>query len=265
MDENMKKFFQKVLEDDVECITKEMSDDETLHGAKAPDAIFENLWMQINGEQKERLTDDEKELIRLGNVYKKKRKRSKYYILAAVLVLTMAFGLISIGDVGRTWGEKKGMFSGEDEIVIHTEEDQVYPETQMEETEAYKTISDSYGFSPVRFGYLPDGSVFEQMTLDEETQNIQMVYTKEEKVVLAYNICLDYRMNSLGVIVDDKLIDEEEKEFGDLIVHIRRYSVENTDDIRYIIWFEYQDIYYFLWVNDLEETEVNKILENVYY
>ena len=54
----------------------------------------------------EKLTAEEKELIHLGRIYKKRKRLQKYVVLAAVLILAMAFGMTSIGGPEKIFEEK---------------------------------------------------------------------------------------------------------------------------------------------------------------
>ena len=68
-----------------------------------------------------------------------------------------------------------------------------------------------------------------------------------------------------NVFKDEELLDEYEKVVNDVTISIKKYLVEESQQSRYKMSFEYQNVYYLLEINNLENKEVEKIIENLFY
>lgn len=81
MDEEMKRFLQIKMDREAEEIMKEVENDPNAADLRAPDEIRDKLFSQIEDYKKEMAEkemerkQEEKELIRLGRIYKKKQQR----------------------------------------------------------------------------------------------------------------------------------------------------------------------------------------------
>ena len=101
-DEELKQILQEGMKKEADVIMEKVNADPALKDVKCPDSVREKLFEQIRlyEEQKayEQLSDEDKELLRLGKVYKKKRKFSRYAVLAAAVIAVLAFGTVSLGE-----------------------------------------------------------------------------------------------------------------------------------------------------------------------
>lgn len=105
-DKKWKEFIQREMDkemEEIEGVLEKINNDPVMREWKAPDGLHDKVLEQIRESQAdtERLSDDEKELIRLGMVYKKRRKWNKLLVLAAAVVCALAVGVTSIGDRRR--------------------------------------------------------------------------------------------------------------------------------------------------------------------
>ena len=180
-DKKWKEFIQREMDkemEEIEGVLEKINNDPVMREWKAPEGLRDGLFEQIHAKEaeKSRLSDDEKELIRLGMVYKKRRKWNKLLVLAAAVVCALAVGVTSIGGPKRVF-EKFGWNIGDREQTnIDTDNNRIKEPDVVSEAEAYAMIEDEFGFYPVELLYLPDGIEFESNTMAEGIQNVSMCY-----------------------------------------------------------------------------------------
>lgn len=270
-DKKWKEFIQREMDkemDEIEGVLEKINNDPVMREWKAPEGLRDGLFEQIHAKEaeKSRLSDDEKELIRLGMVYKKRRKWNKLLVLAAAVVCALAVGVTSIGGPKKVIEKVQGMLESRERINNDTNEDGRVDEIEVaSEAEAYQKIEDEFGFLPVKLYYLPEGIQFEGMTLADGAQNVCMCYYGKNEEAVIYTIFPNYRTGSIGRDVEDKLGDEYEKVVQDVTVNIKKYLIEESQETRYKASFEYQKVFYFLEINNLQSQEVEKIIENLFF
>ena len=110
--------------------------------------------------------------------------------------------------------------------------------------------------------YLPDGIEFTGVDLNTNAQNAYMTYEGKKQETIIYSIYLNYRTGSLGWDVDDVLLEEYEKKINGVLLNVKKYFIEEN---RYIIEFEYHNIYYTLRINNIKDREIETIIENLYF
>ena len=269
-DKKWKEFIQREMDkemDEIEGVLEKINNDPVMREWKAPEGLRDGLFEQIHAKEaeKSRLSDDEKELIRLGMVYKKRRKWNKLLVLAAAVVCALAVGVTSIGGPKKVIEKVQGMIEGREQIHNDSEDDRTEEIKTISEVEAYQKIEDEFGFYPVAFDYLPDGIVFESIEFTDNAQNVYMGYSGENQETIVYSIYPNYRTGSIGRDVEDEWIDEYDKVVRDVTISIKEYLIEENQTSRYIAQFEYQSVCYVLRINNVKEIEVNKILENLHF
>lgn len=270
-DKKWKEFVQREMDkemEEIEGVLEKINNDPVMREWKAPDGLHDRLLEQIRAHEVEntRLSDDEKELIRLGMVYKKRRKWNKLLVLAAAVVCALAVGVTSIGGPKKVIEKVQGMLESRERINNDTKEDGRVDEIEVaSEAEAYQKIEDEFGFRPVELVYLPDGMEFKSIIMAEGAQYAYMCYANEKKDSLVYSIYPNYRTGSIGRDVEDTLVDEYEKVVSDTTISIKEYLIEENQTSRYIAQFDYQNVYYVLRITNVEDVEVNKIIENLYF
>ena len=210
----------------------------------------------------EKLSAEEKELIRLGRIYKKRKRLQKYVVLAAVLILAMAFGMTSIGGPKKVFEMVKSTLMGREQINVDS--DEIRRVTEMSEEEAYREIEETFGFIPVGLGYFPKDVIFLDGKINEETQSINLIYGKDEMVKLTYFIRPNYRVSSFGKDIEDNLLEEYIEENEYTTIHIRKHLVDEKEE-RWSVQCEYNDVCYSVLILDTTREEVEKIVENLYF
>ena len=110
MSDKLSKLTKRELEliKETELFMEEVYKDPIAANAEVPPDLRERVFKEIRARQAEKaeraremLCNEDKELLRLGKLYKKQRKVRKYLVLAAVLVFVVAFGITSIGDAEK--------------------------------------------------------------------------------------------------------------------------------------------------------------------
>lgn len=269
MDKEIKKFLQQKMEEESEQILQAVNSDPELADVELPDELHDKLFAQIRQYEEEksidRLSEEELDLIRLGMVYKKKRKRTKYYVLAAAIIAALAFGMTSIGGPEKLVEKVQWMLGGRKQINVDSGDGKVKQQDIVDEVEAYQLIEDKFGFKPVRMHYIPEGVSFQQMKIDETTQKIQLMYNKGKECGLVYRMITNYKSGSHGIDIEDEFVEEYKMQSGKTTILLRNYIMEENGTERWQASFEYQNVQYFLTAFDMEKAEFEKILKNLYF
>lgn len=269
-DKKWKEFIQREMDkemDEIEGVLEKINNDPVMREWKAPEGLRDGLFEQIHAKEaeKSRLSDDEKELIRLGMVYKKRRKWNKLLVLAAAVVCALAVGVTSIGGPKRVF-EKFGWNIGDREQTnIDTDDERIKEPNVVTEAEAYDKIEDVFGFRPVELVYSPDGIEFDEIIITDDAQNIYLSYIGDNQETIIYFIYPNYRTGSLGQDVEDTLVDEYNKVVRDVTINVKEYLIEENKTKRCMVSYEYQNVYYVLETNSIDKTEVDKIIEGLYF
>lgn len=265
-----KKFLQQEMDkemEEIDGILEEMDQNPETKDIVAPEAIHEKLLAQIQAgkEQEERLSDEEKELIRLGKVYKKRRKWNKVLVAIAAVVCAMAIGVTAFGGPERVIEKFERMIGGRKQEYVNNDDERTDEIEVVDEAEAYQQIEDKFGVNTVQLYYLPEGVEFKELILTESTQNVHLNYVGDNQEAILYFMNFNYRTGSTGIDVEDTLLEEYKEEVDGNMINVKKYLVEENQTNRYIINYEYSNVYYLLQLNNIEEVEVEKIIENLYF
>lgn len=266
-DETKRKYEQELIEEGKQ-IRGEVNHDPDVVGVTAPPEMHENILNAIRKREEERakenLSEEDKELLRLGANYKRRRKYRKYIVLAAALILIIAFGVTSVGGPERLFEKIKVWALGREYIQVNSEEG-IELVTKVDEEEVYEEIEEKFGFAPVRIVYLPEGIEFQEATIYDDIQGIQMIYGKNEMTNVAYLIRPNYREGSFGTDIEDNVVKEFLMEQENARIVIKQYTIGDTEEFRWTAEFEYQDVQYFMMIMNVEEPEIEKIIKNLIF
>ena len=229
--------------------------------------MYDNIVAMINEYERqkvyEQLSDEDKELIQLGRVYKKKRGFDKIVVALAAVIVGLGIGSVCMGDgdnplviITRMLNEREqtGMDIGNTE-----------PDVRDTEAEVYEKIEEIYGFSPVKLEYLPERIAFHEAVFGNELQGVNMFYMTEDKVNITYIIRPNYRESSLGTDIEDDIKQEYLMYVNDVEIKIQEYFIAESEENRWSIDFEYQNVQYLLRVNNMKQEQVEKIVNNLYF
>lgn len=271
MDERTNKLSKQEIEllEEVDRIMEEVNCDPAVADVTVPPELRNKIFQRIRvleaEKAKENLSDENEELIRLGKIYKRRRKYRKYYALAAAAVLAMAFGITSLGGPERVFEVAKRFIAGREQVQINSQDEDIKTIPIVDEAEAYQKIEDEFGFYPVSMNYLPEGIHFQEATVGEEIQGANLIYNQGKAVGVAYFIRPNYRTSSLGTDVEDKLADEYKMQVSGVEIAVKEYFVEAENKNRWVVEFLYKDVQYFIRITDCSKEEVKKIVENLYF
>lgn len=231
-----------------------------------PERIHEKMQYYVREleieKKQEKLSEEEKELLLLGQIYRRKRKMRKYWVLAATLVLVLAFGITSMGGPKKLFETFERAIKGRDQSVVNSKDIVRFEEIEEEE-KVYQLIEDEYGFSPVRFQYLPEKVAFLNAKMGNEIQRIDISYGIKDEVEVVYFIRPNYREGSLVRDIEDLVINEYLLDVEEVSIKVKQYKVEGVEKSRWIAEFTYQEVQYALLMMDMEKTEVENILNNL--
>lgn len=268
----------KLIEEE-ELFLKEVYSDPEVATAEPPADLQKKVFAQINAikaakreaelAEEERKAEEarraeEQELIRLGKLYKKRKGYRKYFVLAAVLILAMLFGVTSFGEPKKMFEKVKYAWSDRKQETVDTKDEAIEPITSLDEDEAYQEIEDRFSFVPVQMHYLPKQTEFLEMTISEEIQGIHMIYGKDDMAKISLFIRPNYRTSSIGKDLDENHVEEYTKETKYTTMTMRKYLSDGTEE-RWSVQFVYQGALYSLSVVDTNREEVDQIVENLYF
>lgn len=267
-DEKFRRFIKYAMDEEmreIEEILMAIEADPVLREIEAPPELREKVFQQIREfeEQKklETLSEEDRELIRLGKVYKKRRKWNKVAVLIAALITILAIGTVSIGEDKKLFKALSRMFTEREQEVVNS--DSIQPDTYNSEAEIYEKIEETYGFMPVKMEYLPKDTGFLEAIFGADIQGANIFYGMGDKANIIYVIRPNYREASLGTDVEDKKIQEYQMEVNDTEISIKEYQIVDSGENRWSIQFEHQDVQYLIRITNLDKEEVEKIVDGL--
>ena len=270
MSDKSRKLTKRELEliKETELFMEEVYKDPIAANAEVPPDLRERVFKEIRARQAEKaeraremLCNEDKELLRLGKLYKKQRKVRKYLVLAAVLIFVVAFGITSIGDAEKIFGNMSWMIGDREQVNVNSED--IYQMEHVREESVYQQIEDEFGFLPVKLIYLPKNVGFLEAEINEEIQYIYMLYG-EEDVNISYQIRPQYRESSWGKDIEDELVEESEFIVNDVEISIKKYRVTRNME-RWLVEFEYENTSYSIMIMDMNRDEVVSIINGLYF
>jgi hypothetical protein len=272
-DKKLKRFLQDEMNREADLIMKEVDSDPSLKDVVAPEEIYDNLMQQIHDYEAEQASknsqasEEEQELIRLGKLYKKKRSRRKYYVLLLAGVCVLAYGITSIGGGKKVFTEMKRMLGDKAQTVVNTQdgEGKVVERDTLNEEEAYEQINEKFGFYPAKMHYVPEGMGFVEAVIEEELQSARLYYADSEEKTIQIRVLTQNRTGSIGSDIEDILMNEYEKEVNGKNITIKQYKVEDGQLTRWSVSFEHNGIQYSMLLMEIDEQEMNKVIENLYF
>ena len=208
---------------------------------------------------------EDKELIRLGRIYKRRKKLHRYLVAVAAIVCVLAFGITSMGGPKKVFEKFNWTLAGREQTNVDSDGDDVVQMDDVKEDEVYQEIEDKYGFLAVRPVYLPEDVVLLDVQMGDEIQGIHINYGVGKKVSLSYFIRPNYRKSSYSTDMEDKIIDEYNFQNEMLEISVKQYSIEEENNNRWSAEFSYNDVNYFLVAMDMEKQEFEKMLENLIF
>ena len=264
-DEDWKEFIKKEMDKSIDDIMAEIEADPKMKDVKPPEGMYEELMEKIHEHERqtiyEQLSDEDKELIQLGKVYKKKRRFDRLVVALAAVIVGLWLGTVCIGDEGDVFRTISTLFTRQDRTMVNSEDTELI--THIKEEEVYEKIESTYGVKAVKLGYLPYDMVFVESVFSDDMQNINMIYEKDDMTSIVYIIRPNYRESSFGTIIEDKKIQDYNMSVKDVIINVTEYNIVETGMNKWVVNFKYQDVQYMLRINNMVQEEVEKIISNL--
>lgn len=209
-----------------------------------------------NHKQDEEKSNGNKKVVR-------KRKSLRVYVaLAAVMIMVLAVSISSVG-AGRSLMKTIKSMVGEREVVkVNSGEDNKVIEAESEE-EAYQVIKNDLGLKPVMTGIWPPKTKFVRAEIEKDLKVAELYYQYNDENII-YIINGDQAKNSIGISIEDKILDEYIINVQGVSIDIKECEIEKTKEKRYYASFSYKDTKYFL-SGSMERTEFEDILKNLYF
>lgn len=259
------------LVEEAKSIMEEVNGDQKVVDRPLPVNLRKNIDKRILAlkakEEKaegERFSAEERELMRLGKLYKKKRKMRKYFVLAAAVVCALAFGVTSMGGPERLFEKVNWTLAGREQTNVDSDSDKILEASSVKEEEAYQQIEDEFGFYPVKPLYKSEGVNILEINMEDGIQGAYLIYGEQDEVKITYLIRPNYRTSSLGKDIEDELLEEYVEENEHAQIYIRKYLRDNKEE-RWSIQFEYQNVSYSMMIYDTSQDEVEKIVKNLFF
>ena len=267
MHDEWREIIATAMESEAEKILDEVNAEPSLKDVQVPEDIHDKLFEQIREYEKQKiydqLTEEDRELIQLGKVYKKKRKIGRYVAVAMAVVAALALGNVSMGEGESIPDVISRIFAGREQLVTDTGETDVC--VYDNEAEIYEDLEELYDFCPVRLEYLPEHIVYQEASLGKEIQYANIIYGVKDKANITYAIWLSYRNNSHGVDIEDKKLYEYQLLIEGVEIVLTEYLIEESGEHKWSAQFVYEDVLYLLRMTGIEQTEVEKIINNLHF
>lgn len=266
-DEDWKEFIKKEMDKSIDDIMAEIEADPKMKDVKPPEGMYEELMEKIHEYERqtiyEQLSDEDKELIQLGKVYKKKRRFDRFVVVLAAMIVGLWLGTVCIGDEGDVLRFMKQILTGGEQSVSDTGKTEITH--YDEEEELYEAIEKEYGFTPVKLNYLPVGTSFKESSFSVDMQEINMYYVKNGKIHIIYTIRPNYRESSFVLINEDERKQEYTMVVRDVEVSLTEYNVVETGEKRWLLHWTHENVQYLLRITNIEQTEVEKIVKELIF
>ena len=267
-DEELKKIVQQGMQaelEEVERILAAIDADPVLREVQAPPELREKVFAQIREyeEQKrlESLSEEEREWIRLGKIYRKRRKWNRYIVVAAALVAVLALGTVSMGEDKNILSLLKQILSGGEQTV--SDSGSTEPTQYVEEEDLYEKIEKEYGFIPVKIDYLPQGIEFKEAVFASDIQSIYMYYGTKNSTDITYIIRPNYRESSFVTVIEDDKMQEYMMNVNGIEISLTEYNIKESNENRWSILWTYEEVQYTLNITDMKQAEVEKIINTL--
>lgn len=253
-----------------ERIRKYEEEEKALEGLSEKDKEALRLGREIQRKNEENKmlaasqnVEDDTSENRMGNqkIYYRPKKKKVLFMLAAVLVVVLGMGLTSVGRKNIIVDVLQKTFGSGDKTYINTEE---IKETQGSvEQEAYDKIEEALGTKVVRIIDKPINTKFLEMQLDQDLQEAVLYYLVGDNV-LSYRIVTRYIESSIGMDIQDKLIQQYNLSLPETDVLISEYEIQKSGQLEYTAKFEYNNMKYFI-QGIMNQDDFENIIKNLIF
>ncbi|MBA2214706.1 DUF4367 domain-containing protein [Sellimonas intestinalis] len=192
-----------------------------------------------------------------------KRRKKAMVALVAALVAVLGLGITSFGDKGYVAETVKQLLGERKLTNIDTDHEGKEETINTSEENVYQNIKDNFGFDPVRLDYKPFDMEMVDSSIDTTLLTANIYYMLNENMI-TYTIIPVYRDASSGYDIEDKEVEQYEKQVENVEITVTEYVIEDSGQHEFSAEFQYQDVSYFL-TGVIEKDEFEKILENLHF
>lgn len=193
---------------------------------------------------------------------RKKKSLRVYVALAAVMTLLLVVGMSTMGDGGGFIKTIKSLVGEREVIKANSGDDNYVIEVESEEA-AYQKIRNELGIKPVQITDIPIKARFQKAVIEDELKVAEIYYQYQEDNI-TYIINGDQAKNSIGVSVEDEVVEDYTLEVKGTVIYIKECEIPSTKQRKYYASFDYKETKYFL-SGMMEREEFEKILKNLYF
>lgn len=253
MERRRKLSLQNEMDDEAKRIEEEMAKSSEPEKIQVSEEFDAALLKKIEEYEREKGTRK--------TVYRRKKKKFLLAGMAAVLILALGTGFVSIGSKSywKTLWER--LVGGEKATVINVEDMETKKTEDADDRKVYKEIDNELGISTSRIFYKPEGMSLENYIIDTEQRSAQLFYNYNGEII-SYAIYVNDSDSSLGEKTVDTQTDKFTVRTEDMEITAEEYQVPNYDIPRYVAEFEYRGVHYQL-KGIMEREELEKILKNL--
>lgn len=292
LDENLE---QMIKEDYMRAAAEEetvIQNDDSLVPEGKKEAIYEKISAEIKKKEKEKLfsnmSAEDRRALEIGRkileeearraeegneikeektrdevrVVRRKKRGRVYFGIAAALVLAMAMGITSMGGP-ETIVKMVTQIIGKREVEkVNSSENNLIIEQENEE-EAYQKVKEEFNVELVRIVMVSENMKFVDMKYDEmiKTAELNYDYAGEK---MHYLINASFKDESLGVDVEDEIIDKYSLQVQGRTIEIKQYQVDGKKKSRFSANFEEMGLEYFL-TGTMKKSEFELIINNLHF
>lgn len=251
----LKRLLQEDFEKEAQKIIERVEADEELKDIEVPPRMYEELMEKIDAYERKQ---ERKALKLMG-----KSKKRVYLLVAAAALVAVGIGITSSGGPQHLLEKKKQEVGGREMTQLDTKDGDNIESGVRSEEEFYRQVEEKLGFNAVKLMYLPENTYFENGEVSENTQNAQIQYNCNDKV-LTFQIKANYQESSFASDTEDIVNEEYELELGATTIKIRKLLLKGTEEYKYEAEFVYLNNYYSL-IGLVEKGEFEKILKNLWF
>lgn len=267
-DKELDRIIREALSYEDEKLMDIVRNEPSLADVKAPDSLKEKLFAQIEEYKEEQARIEEEERVkRLERKYKRAVRWNKALVIMAALVAVMALGITSMGGPKRVLEEFKRKIGGREQSYVNSDDgsNKTGEMEKVTEEESYTEIEKVFGQKPVKLDYLPKTIFFSEMILEKEIPNARLYYENKAGDTISYVILFNYLNLSTAVDADDPI----EREFCVTVenteIRVTKHKVDGSNMEKWRAEFTHKDALHYIEFNGIEEVEVKKIIENLYF
>ena len=268
MFDDIDKMSEEELEKEMQEILAELEAHPESVNWEPPKDMHEKVMRESRRREDEKaraqLSKEDQELLQYGKIYKRQLKHRKYWVLAAVMIMALAVGMTSVGGPERLVQMMTRGLSGREQGMINNNDGSVSETSGWSEEEAFAEIEKQFGIYPVRLDYLPEGVIFEEMKVVDDTQGVYLYYARKDKLAVEMFIHPNHVVGSVGVDIEDVLLNGYTLVNGEVEIEVKQYQVPSNREIRWIASFMQEKTYYEIVAHhNIEQAEFEEILESL--